>query len=207
LNSFIIQARLKTPLIRNGYMTLDALLMAELQCPDVSHLIKCIDGLYFASAVVLANVTGSIKASFVASMRPDRIPEWLNVVAPNTKSGDLSIGDSRYREAGNVINAYDATVASAAVWYATGEKDAVLEVLQEVRFIGKRRAAGYGEVTGWKVENGDLDGLVGYLAEPLRPIPADRWMEGGDQIAIDTAWKPPYWAIENRAKCFAPEIL
>ncbi len=205
MNPFIVRARLRTPLIRNGYMTLDALLMAELQCGDVSHMVKCVDGLYYASAAVLADVTGNIKASFVASMRPDRTPEWLNVVAPNTKSGDLFIGDSRYREAGNVINAYDATVASAVVWYATGDKDAVLEVLQEVRFIGKRRAAGYGEVTCWEVEDGDLDGLTGYLAEPLRPIPVDRWTEGGDQIAIDTAWKPPYWAIENRAKCYAPE--
>lgn len=206
MNPFIVRARLKTPLIRNGYMTLDALLMAELQCGDVSQMIRCVDGLYYASAAVLADATGSIKASFVASMRPDRTPEWLNVVAPNTKSGDVSIGDSRYREAGNVINAYDAKVAGAVVWYATGDKNAVLEALQEVRFIGKRRAAGYGEVTGWEVEDGDLDGLVGYLAEPLRPIPADRWTEGGDQIAIDTAWKPPYWAIENRAKCYAPEV-
>lgn len=205
MNPFTIRAGLKTPLIRNGYMTLDGLLMAELGRGDVSHMIRCVDGLYYASAAVLADVTGSIKASFVASMRPDRTPEWLNVVAPNTKSGDLSIGDSRYREAGNVINAYDAVVAAAVVWYATGDRDAVLSALQEVRFIGKRRAAGYGEVTGWEVEDGDLDGLVGYLAEPLRPIPADRWTEGGDQIAIDTAWKPPYWAIENRAKCYAPE--
>lgn len=55
MNPFIIQARLKTPLIRNGYMTLDAMLMAELQRADVSHIIKCVDGLYYASAVVLAD--------------------------------------------------------------------------------------------------------------------------------------------------------
>lgn len=206
MKSFTLQARLKTPLIRSGYMTLDALLMAELQCGDVSHMIRCVDGLYSASAAVLADVTGSIKASFVASMRPDRTPEWLEVITPNTKSGDVSIGVSRYREARNVINAYDALVAEAVVWYATGDKDAVLEALREVRFIGKRRAAGYGEVTGWEVADGNLDGLVGYLAEPMRPIPADRWTEGGDQIAIETAWKPPYWAIENRAKCYAPEV-
>lgn len=207
MNPFTIRAKLKTPLIRRGYMTLDALLMAELQCGDVSDIIKCVDGLYYASAAVLDDESGSIKASFVASMRPERTPEWLDVIAPNTKSGDISIGDSRAREAGNVINAYDATVASSVVWYATGNRDAVLNALQEVKFIGKRRAAGYGEVFHWEVDDGDLDGLVGYLNDPLRPIPVDRWTAGGDQIAIDTAWRPPYWEITSRAKCYAPEAL
>jgi hypothetical protein len=205
MTPFIIRAHLCTPVIFNGYMTLDALLMAELQRGDVSDLIKCVDDLYFASAAVLDDTSGSIKASFVASMRPQFTPEWLDVIQPNTKAGDVSIGDSRAREAGNVINAYDAKVAASVVWYATGNKDAVLEVLREVKFIGKRRASGYGEVSRWEVEDGELDGLVGYLSDPLRPIPADRWTEGGDQIAIDTAWKPPYWEIENRAKCYAPE--
>jgi hypothetical protein len=205
MEAFTITARLLTPLIRNGYMTLDALLMAELQRGDVGDLIMCVDGLYYASAVVLDGDAGKITASFVASMRPDRTVEWLNVIAPNTKGNDLAIGDSRAREAGNVINAYDATVASAAVWYATGHKDAVLAALKDVRFIGKRRSAGYGEVSGWEADTGQLDGLVGYGGEPLRPIPVARWTEGGDQIAIDTAWKPPYWEIANRAKCYAPE--
>lgn len=35
MEAFTITARLITPLIRNGYMTLDALLMAELQRGDV----------------------------------------------------------------------------------------------------------------------------------------------------------------------------
>lgn len=207
MNPFLIRAYLRTPVIFNGYMTLDALLMAELQRGDVSDLIKCVDDLYFASAAVLENEAGRIKASFVASMRPQFTPEWLDVIAPNTnKNTDVAIGDSRYREAGNVINGYDAKVASAVVWYATGIKGAVLEALRGVKFIGKRRASGYGEVVRWEAEDGELDGLVGYLGDPLRPIPADRWAEGGDQIAIDTAWKPPYWAIENRAKCYAPEV-
>ena len=206
MTPFTIRAQLRTPVIFNGYMTLDALLMAELQRGDVSDIIKCVDGLYFASAAVLDDECGSIKASFVASMRPGRTPEWLDVIAPNSsRNTDISIGDSRAREAGNVINGYDAKVCSGVVWYATGDKDAALAALQDVRFIGKRRAAGYGEVVRWEAEDGDLDGLVGYLNDPLRPIPADRWTAGGNQIAIDTAWKPPYWAIENRAKCYAPE--
>jgi hypothetical protein len=207
MEKFVVTATLRTPVIRNGYMTLDALLMAELQTGDVSNLIKQVDDLYYASAAFLDNDVGGIKASFVASMRPELTPEWLDVIAPNSnKNTDVAIGDSRYREAGNVINSYEARVASSVVWYANGDKDAVLAVLRDVKFIGKRRASGYGEVIRWEAEDGELDGLVGYLNDPLRPVPADRWTEGGDQIAIDTAWKPPYWAIENRARCYAPEV-
>jgi hypothetical protein len=65
-----------------------------------------------------------IKASFVASMRPELTPEWLDVIAPNSnRNTDVAIGDSRYREAGNVINSYDARVAASVVWYATGDKE------------------------------------------------------------------------------------
>lgn len=38
------------------------------------------------------------------------------------------------------------------------------------------------------MEDGQLDGLVGYAGEPLRPVPTDRWTEGGDWIL---EWKPP----------------
>lgn len=207
---FTLRAYLKSPLIRNGYMTLDALLMAELGRGDVSDLIHCDDGLYHASAAFLADEVATQPAAFVASMRPERSPEWLDVIQPFAKNSlgvlDVGIGERRAREAGNVISTYKAKVARAVEWYATGHKDAVLDALRAVRFIGKRRAAGYGEVDRWEAEAGDLDGIVGYLSEPLRPIPVARWAHGGDHIAIDTAWRPAYWEIRNRAKCYAPAV-
>lgn len=204
MEQIIVTARLKTPVIRNGYMTLDALLMAELQTGDVSHLLKQVDGLYYASAAILDNEAGGITASFVASMRPQHTPQWIDMIKSNTKAGDVAIGDSRAREAGNVINAYAAQVADAVVWYAVGDKSAVLEIVRDIRFIGKRRASGFGEVARWSVEEGELDGLVGYADEPLRPVPVSMWTHGGNHVVMDCAWKPPYWRIENRSKCFVP---
>lgn len=204
MNKFIIRAYLRTPLIKQGYMTLDALLMAVLERGDVSDLIKCTDGLYCASAAFTVDEIGTEKAAFVASMRPELTPEWVDVIASNSKSGDVGIGDRRAREGGNVISTYEASLCRAVEWYGTGDKDAVLAALQDVKFVGKRRASGFGEVVRWEVEDGELDGIVGYLGEPLRPVPADRWTEGGDHVAVDTAWKPPYWAVGNRDRCYAP---
>ena len=71
LQTFTLRATLKTPVIMRGYLTLDALLMAELVTGDVSHLLKRDAQLYYASAAFLVDpLEEKQKASFVASMRP-----------------------------------------------------------------------------------------------------------------------------------------
>lgn len=218
---FTIRARLSSPVIRQGFLTLDALLMSVLGRGDVSDLLMCEADLYFASAGTVAVGAAQQTASFVASMRPEHTPGWLDVVTPNTANADLGfaegakgrarlndlrIGLSRQREGGNVINAYRAVSGAEIEWYATGIPEEVLAALKEVPFIGKRRTAGYGEVMHWDVQPGELDGVSGYLDEPLRPIPVDRWKLGGDWIPVEAAWKAPYWDVRNRTKCFVPFI-
>lgn len=217
-----LRAILTTPVVIQGYSTLDAILMATLQTGDVSHLLKAEDGLYFASAAFFKDPAPfKQKVSFVASMRPEHTPEWREIIRPNTRNpdappienqgerkanlNDLRIGLARQREAGNIVNGYQATAASAVEWYATGDATAVLEVVKDISFIGKRRSSGYGQVAGWEVESGELDGVCGYLSEPLRPVPVDRWSYGGDWVPLEAAWKAPYWDVRNRTKCFAPE--
>lgn len=219
---FTLKAHLKSPIIRRGFVTLDALLMAVLGRGEVSDLLYCEEDLYFASAGTMDVGDQTLTASFVASMRAEHTPQWLDVVAPNTRNpnirfidgakgreklNDLRIGLSRQREGGNVINAYRAQASTKIEWYATGKPEEVLAILKDVPFIGKRRTAGYGEVSRWEVEPGDLDGLSGYLDEPLRPVPVDRWKLGGDWIPLEAAWKAPYWDVRNRTKCFVPTIL
>ena len=206
LEPFVLRAHLRTPVIRRGHVTLDALLMSSLACGDVSHLLHCENDLYFASSGFAVETHATQRASFVASMRPEHSPHWLEVLQPNTQDKDLRIGLSRQREAGNIVNAYSATVASAIEWYATGDMQAVLEVVRSIPFIGKRRTAGYGEVVRWDAEVGELDGVVGYADDPLRPVPTERWTQGGDWVPVEAAWKAPYWDVRNRTRCFAPQV-
>jgi hypothetical protein len=206
LQTFVLRAHLRTPIIRRGHGTLDALLMASVCSGDVSHLLCVDDGLYFASSGFAVNTIATQRAAFVASMRPEHSAHWLDVVRPNTKDGDLKIGMARQREGGNIINAYTATVASAIEWYATGCMQSVLEAVQSIHFIGKKRTSGYGEVTRWEVETSELNGLVGYDMGPLRPVPTERWTEHGDWVPVEAAWKAPYWDVRNRTRCFVPEI-
>jgi len=204
---FTLRAQLRTPVILRGYLTLDALLMAELQRGDVSDLLRCEDGLYYASAAFPVDVIGTQEISYVASMRPTTMSHvWAKAIAPS-RVGKISIGDARQREAGNITNVYTATACQAVEWYATGDADAVLDVVRRIDFIGKRRAAGMGQVAGWTVEPGELDGIAGYMGEPLRPVPVERWPHGGDWPVIEAAWRGEYWATRNRTACVAPEVL
>ena len=203
---FTLRAYLRTPIIMRGYLTLDALLMAELVCADVSHLLHCQDGLYFASAAFPVDVIGTQDYAFVASMRPTTMgPVWADSLAPD-RAKKLSIGESRQREYGNVTNRYQATACKAVEWYATGDADAVFLILRDIAFLGKRRAAGMGEVAQWELAPSELDGIVGYLGEPLRPVPVELWPHGGDWPVIEAAWRPEYWATRNRSACVAPEL-
>jgi hypothetical protein len=104
-----------------GYLTLDALLMAQLATGDVSNLLKVDAQLYYASAAFLVDpYEEKQKASFVASMRPEHHPELRELIAPNTytpkappfqhkhrvggKLNDVAIGRTRRLEAGNILN-------------------------------------------------------------------------------------------------------
>lgn len=180
--------------------------MSSLCTGDVSHLLRCDDDLYYASSGFAVNAVATQKVSFVASMRPEHSTYWLDVIKTNTQDNDLRIGLTRQRESGNIINAYSATVVSAIEWYATGHMQPVLEAVQSIHFIGKKRTSGYGEVSQWEAEASDLDGLVGYGAEPLRPVPTERWTGSSNLIPVEAAWKAPYWEVKNRTRCFVPEI-
>ena len=219
VDNFAIRATLKAPIIYRGYLTLDALLMAVMGTGDVRGLIKCVDDLYYASAAIPDDLGLVQKASFVASMRPEMTPEWRDFIEPNAKNttlpselqirgpkkcNDIKIGVSRQRDAGNILNQYLVKTSPVVEWHAVGNAEAVLEVLRSVPFIGKKRTAGYGEVGEWSILDSDLDGLVGYANEPLRPIPVERWPQGGDWVPEEAAWKAPYWEVRNRTKCYVP---
>lgn len=218
MEQFILRAQLRSPIIRRGFVTLDALLMSLLEQGDVSDLLKCEDGLYFASAGFAPTTGLKQNAAFVASLRPERTPEWLEVIKPNTSThglpltdgvrlNDVKIGLTRQREGGNILNSYEAVATPSVEWYGIGDLQRILSVVENVPFIGKRRTSGYGEVLDWTIEPGQLDGICGHFGEPLRPIPTSRWTHGGDWIPVEAAWKAPYWDVRNRTKCYVPEAL
>lgn len=212
MSRFRVTAHIKVPIIfGGGYATLDALLAAllfdRLEDVEAAHAavpLANTNGLFHASAAIYEPIDIG-RTTFVASLRAqhDLDPDLIRKNKAGT-GPHRSISTKRERDFGNVFNTYRRIAAPQIDWYAEGDADAVRDLLQDARFIGKRRASGFGEVERWALEPDELDGITGHLDEPLRPVPVE--MFTGDQTAIraDAAWRPAYWNPAHRAICFVP---
>lgn len=209
MRTFCIVANLGTPVIRTGFMTLDSLLMSVLQRGDVSDILYLrSDGIYSASAAFAATDSKTHAASYVASMMArNRAAPLAEVMASNTRDGDISIGQKRRCDGGNVLSTYTAIATPTLRWYAKGDADSALCALQDIKFIGKKRTSGYGLVHSWFLEESHLDGFIDDKGRPMRPIPIHLWQnEQNALIPVEAAWRGPYWSERNRATCFVPFI-
>ena len=99
-----------------------------------------------------------------------------------------------------------------SVWFTgQGIVDEVLDLLQDVRYLGAMGRCGYGRVTQVSLvplQEQALVGLVEPSGRPLRAIPVRAWEHlqlsapaGGD-VSLQR-WCPPYWTGDEEL-CFAP---
>ena len=192
-------------------MTLDALLAGilfdQLQDVEAAHSsvpIQCTDGLFHASAAMYETLDES-RVAFVANLRADHSLD--SDLFPKKADGNMyrKMGRMRRRDFGAVMNSYDCKFVESIEWHAEGDSDEIMRIVESTSFIGKRRASGFGEVAHWTIEPSELDGLTGYVDEPLRPIPTERFTGDKDSLKVDAAWRPAYWDPANRALCYAPE--
>ena len=214
MEKLLIQALLKTPFVTGGgYMTFDALLASilfdELQDVEKAHEsipIKKTSGLFHASAAIYEPIDRS-RVAFVANLRADHSLSADLFPRKADGSSYRKIGRLRRRDFGAVMNSYDSINCASIEWFVEGDGEKIQQLVEGVSFIGKRRANGFGEVSQWVIEQGDLDGLTGIENEPLRPIPLDLFQGDPSSLKVDAAWKPAYWDPANRAVCYAPEAI
>jgi len=94
-------------------------------------------------------------------------------------------------------------------WFAVGEPDEVLSLLQQCSGIGKKRSYGYGQVSRWEVKTIAEDWHLWREEQLMRPIPTERIMDAGrgcpqGLFILRWAWRPPGWLHSNRVMCFMP---
>lgn len=207
-----ITLSLASPLITNGgYLTLDALLAAviydntgDLDKAHNSIPLQNKQGLWFASAAIYEPIDIAAHA-FIANLRATHDLRLEHVAKNKQGKPHASIGLTRRRNYGAVMNSYTAIHTHQLSWYATGDADKIFQLMQDLQFVGKRRASGFGQVSGLDIEPSELGGLVGHFGEPLRPIPLDLFEGDPQSLKADAAWRPAYWNPDNRAICFVPE--
>lgn len=211
MERFSISAELVTPAIIST-LTLDGLLGAvlfdQLQDVDKAHAaipLRCRDGLYHASAAQLVGKVEVGKHGFIAGLRAthDLDPDLIK----QGKGGQphRHIGLTRRTDFGNVMNSYQTMTAETIQWYAEGDAEEVLELLQEIEFIGKKRTAGFGQVRSWQLTESGYDGISDVAGQPLRPVPLTMWHGAPNALRADAAWRPAYWLPQHRAICAVPK--
>ena len=211
---FRISAVMSSPVIITSHATLDgllgALLFDELQDVDAAHAaipIRSTDELFHASAARLLGVTVSRKIGFIAGLRASHDID-LDLLERSASGGPhKALGLTRRKEFGNVANAYTSHAAAVVEWTAEGDGDRVIELLQGVHAIGKRRNAGFGEVLNWHIELAEDDGVISGDGRVLRPIPVAMLGTGRVDVVADAAWRPAYWNPRNRAACYVPSAM
>jgi CRISPR type IV-associated protein Csf3 len=208
-----ISFSLNSPLITSGgYMTFDGLLAAVIfeKTNDINRAHTEIplfnqDGLWYASAAIYETIDEN-KKSFVANLRAMHDLD-LDLIAKG-KNGNThrTIGLTRRRDYGAVMNSYRMISSNEISWYVTGDAEKIGQLLSDIEFIGKRRNSGFGQVSNLRIQPDDLDGVVGNFGEPLRPVPLEMFPGDKSSIKFDASWKPAYWHPSNRAICYAPPI-
>ncbi len=210
MERFTIAADLISPAIINT-LTLDGLLGAvlfdELQDVDKAHAaipLRCRDGLYHASMVQPQGRREIGKHTLIASLRATHDLDLDLIKQGKGGQPHRHIGLTRRSDFGNVMNGYQTVMADSLQWHAEGDPEQVLELLEEVEFIGKKRTAGFGQVRGWRLAESELDGLKDGTGQPLRPVPWAMWHGDPNAIRADAAWRPAYWMPQHRAICAVP---
>lgn len=213
MERFTITAELVTPAIIST-LTLDGLLGAvlfdELQDVNKAHAaipVRCVDGLFHAS---VAQFDGSFelgKHALIAGLRAthDLALDLIKLSASGQPHRHISL--TRRSDFGNVMNGYRTVMSNAIQWHAEGDAEQVLELLQDVEFIGKKRTAGFGQVRAWSLAESELDGIADAVGQPLRPVPLEMWQGDSNALRADAAWRPAYWLPQHRAICVVPKGL
>lgn len=69
-----------------------------------------------------------------------------------------------------------------------------------ITHLGARRRSGHGNIQSVSIED-DQDALHNWMLR-VRP-----WKMREDDLELQAAWKPPYWAPENRGRAYCPQTL
>lgn len=92
----------------------------------------------------------------------------------------------------------------AIFWYAVGDKNRILDLLQDCTGIGKKRAYGYGQILRWEIETCGEDWHLWRDGQLMRPIPVTAIDRCCDFAILNWGWRPPAWLHTNKTRCAMP---
>ena len=213
---FLIRLALVTPLILTHRTTLDAILAGLIfaETGDLERALADVplsrqDGVWCASSVFLQSPVLADELITGASVRPQSLDTGLFRTKRTGRyvNVDPSGGDFRNRQ--TLMRSH---ATPAAYFMGQGDLDAVRRLMSVMTGMGKRRAAGFGQIDMERSEFIALDyprpqGVL-MLSDgtPSRPIPVATWARLRSLAPVQRAivrFEPPY-NLSEPAECVLP---
>lgn len=219
MNSFAVVATVSTPIISNGFLTLDAVLAAiiyrrtgDLHAAHNDIPLARTGVVWHGSQAFFDRYTMGF-TGLVRSMKPDDLEsgKW-EIVSKRKTNYPLHIDQKRdvaQHEWRSRMDQYQTINTQHVYWFGHGDIERVKDLLSDMQGIGKKTSHGFGQVDSLNIEPTDVDlSLRLPDGSPARPIPADMWQAtGGDKGARSGfyALEPPYFE-SPKVLCVVPEI-
>lgn len=99
--------------------------------------------------------------------------------------------------------------SKTVVFYATGDLKYISELLEQVEYLGKKPALGYGQIKGMEIKRVSDDYSLTKNNKTMRPLPVE-YIEENFSIDINSlelalmSYKTPYWSKRNVTLCVIP---
>lgn len=178
---FRLEVKLATPVILQGYLTLESLLAAAVyeetglmrdealaQVPIKFQ--ETTEGkLWHASAFFYGSAPRFIPHTIIRRRRRDEI-------GPDFYDGNTRMRKDPYgitQDTGDykaLLNEYKSTDAQSLVWYATGDAERCAGLVASLGGLGKRRGEGFGQIADVSVRATNAGSLVCKKGLVMRPI-------------------------------------
>lgn len=222
--SVVVEAVMRTPISMSDPIHLDGLLLAAREkrfgLESRGRPLDCVaweNGFHRCSASFLVSDelggVGSVRTNRVARLdmksRDGELYEPPTGAAKMARKyrDDVIGGLSPYR---GVTRDFDVvTGVGSMVWQAFGDPDAMLDLLEEIRCVGRMHTTGWGQVEEWRAHGSDAaEDLCGVVAggEPIRNLPASSASRYGLAEAGSSPGRiePPYGGRDDLQPVLAP---
>jgi CRISPR type IV-associated protein Csf3 len=231
---FSVTMTLKTPIIltAGSWLTLDALLGSQIyartQCLERAHseipLARTVGQddsdlptqVWHGSAAFLGQVNYLGTTSFKRSVEMRTLFAAPFVVMGGGRNADKPAKNQQIDQVRGphaaMVSHYQTFTTDDAQWFGCGDIDAVRDLLDDVKFIGKKHHQGYGEVASCAVAEIEQDWSIARRHRDklrvMRPVPVDLWVStqknhpSDPRVAL-AASEPPYFEATQR-RCMVP---
>lgn len=92
-------------------------------------------------------------------------------------------------------------------FYGVGTIEKIRDLLSYITAVGKKPAAGWGQVMEWKVEPFAEDWSTKGKYGLMRPMPIEEYETEGEYRIMEYPLLPPYWKSKNTALCYIPKVI